>query len=195
MKHRPPTERTQALAAYRHLIDTYHATLDLMSARGREDLDRHVTDAVAYVEMLFALSPAPNRILDVGSGVGLPGIVIAAHLQDVAMELIERRTKRATFLRMAVAAVGAGEDVVVRCGDVRELEGPPVDVVIAQAVARFEAVVAWTRDRHAPRTVVLARKGASWREEVEAVASAGIEVELVATRPLSEGGTLVAIRV
>jgi len=193
VKHRSPSEVERALDAYRSLIDRYHDTLDLMSDRGREALNEHVRDAEAYVAVLDALEPPPSRLLDVGSGVGLPGIVIAAHLEDLPVELVERRARRGAFLRMAAAAVGG--DVQVRIGDVAQLAGPPVDVVTAQAVGSLWRVYDLTCRRHATDVVLLTRKGPAWREEYEELAAkTGLTPHVVAEVALPERGTLVAVQ-
>lgn len=197
VKRRPSPDVAAALARYRAQIERYHGTLDLMSPAGLADLDRHLDDARAYADLVADLDPAPARALDVGSGVGLPGVVLAATFEGLPIELVERRAKRATFLRLAVAAVGA--DATVVAGDVRRTSGPPVDLVTAQAVAPFADVHALVRHRLAPDAVLMARKGDAWREEVdslaEAVAADGAAVEVVAERPASARGTLVAVRV
>lgn len=223
MKHRPSAELEAALARYASLIRRYHATLDLMSDAGLAQLDAHLADARAYADAIATISPAPARLLDLGSGVGLPGVVIAAALPGLAVELVERRRKRATFLRMALAAVGRS-DAVLQAGDVRDTSGPPVDIVTAQAVARLAEVYALVRHRTSGTVVLLARKGVDARDEVEELAAA-VETgsasggtpsrfpaeaayagpptgagkpsatTVLAEVPLSRRGTLVAVRV
>jgi 16S rRNA (guanine527-N7)-methyltransferase len=200
VKRRPSAELDAALDRYVALVRRYHATLDLMSDAGLARLDRYVADALRYVDAVASLEPEPRRLLDVGSGVGLPGIVVAAALPDVAIELVERRRKRATFLRMAAAAVGR-VDVVVRDADVRATQGEPADVVTAQAVARLAEVYRLVRHRCADPVVLVARKGPEWSEEVEELAAQAAQAEaasitdVLLQEPLEGSGTLVAVRV
>jgi 16S rRNA (guanine527-N7)-methyltransferase len=194
VKRRPPAERAAALLRYRSLVGRYHPSLDLVSDRALARWDDHVAEAEAYVEALCRLSPAPSRVLDLGSGVGLPGVVIAAHLPDVAVELVERRRKRATFLRMAVAAVGARR-AKVRMGDAGVLDGPPVDVVTAQAVARLGEVYRVTSHRHAETVVLVARKGPEAQAEVEELeAEIGTGATVLAAEARPGRGTLLVVR-
>lgn len=194
MKRRPPTEVAADLERYRALLRRYHRTLDLMSDAGLERLDDHMDDAAGYVDALARLSPAPARIMDLGAGAGLPGIVVALAFDDVAVELVERRRRRATFLRMAAATVG-GAEVAVVSEDVRATEGAPVDVVLAQAVGTLEQVYEVTRHRHAACVVLMSRKGSEWRAEVESLEAAiGAAVEVVAEEAMTRRGTLVAVR-
>jgi 16S rRNA (guanine527-N7)-methyltransferase len=195
VKRRPPAERAAALQRYRELVERYHASLDLMSSRGLARWDEHLAEAEAYADVVASLSPAPRRLLDLGSGVGLPGVVLAATFPELAIELVERRRKRAAFLRMSVAAV-APSAAEVRAGDGTELDGPPVDVVTAQAVARLAAVVRITAHRHASEVVVIARKGSSWRAEVDELeAAVGAAPTVLAAEARPGRGTLVAVRV
>lgn len=194
MKQRPPAEADAALAPYRSLLERYRDTLDLMSGAGHERLEDHLADAAAYADAVAGLSPAPGRLLDVGSGAGLPALVVAARLPDLPIELVERRRKRVAFLSMAIAAID-GTSAELRRGDVRRLEGPDVDVVTAQAVGTLADVYALTRHRHAPRVTLLSRKGPGWRDEVAALeAETGVPADLVAEAPLARRGTLVAVR-
>lgn len=195
MKRRSPAELEAALGRYRDLVERYHGTLDLMSDVGLARFGDHLADAETYVEVVGGISPAPSRVLDLGSGVGLPGVVIAAAFPDLRVELVERRRRRATFLALAVAAVGA-KVADVHGTDVGNVNGAPVDVVVAQAVGRFVDVHRLTRHRHAESVVLMARKGPTWRDEVdELAAESGLATDVLAAKPLPHRGTLVAVRV
>lgn len=209
MKQLSPTERAAPLARYVELVRRYHSTLDLMSDDGLARIDEYVQEAVAYAELIASLEPAPGRLMDVGSGAGLPGVVVAATLPELEIELVERRRKRATFLRMALVAVGRGDARVIE-GDVRVSEGPEVDVVTAQAVGTFSEVYALVRHRCSAGVVLLARKGPDWQQEVarleaevaprSSVGPSGraempSATAVLADRPLGRRGTLVAVRV
>lgn len=195
MKRRSRAERAAALDRYRRLVERFHGTLDLMSDAGLARLDDHLADAEAYVEAVEALSPAPRRLLDLGSGAGLPGVVLAATFPSLAIELVERRRKRGAFLRMAVATV-APSGAAVHVGDVEASAGEPVDVVTAQAVGTLLDIYRHTGHRHAPVVVLVTRKGPAWRAEVDRL-GADLEAapEVLASRELRHRGTLVAIRV
>ena len=81
-------------------------------------------------------SSAANAIVvDLGSGGGLPGLVIAARRPDVQLTLVERRATRADLLRRAVAVLDLGGRVTVRTADARSLavSGPQFDTVTARS--------------------------------------------------------------
>ena len=79
-------------------------------------------DAVAHAaSFVAAIPPEAERLLDLGSGGGLPGLVIAVRRPDLALVLTERRERRADLLRLAVSRLGIGDRVGEMTGDVRTL--------------------------------------------------------------------------
>ncbi|MEY4605300.1 MAG: putative ribosomal small subunit methyltransferase [Actinomycetota bacterium] len=96
-----------------------------------------IDEAIAHAERFVALLPAdPLCMADLGSGGGLPGLVIAVRRPDVRMVLVERRLSRADQLRRAVGALSLGGRVEVHAGDVRTLateRSQQFDVVTARS--------------------------------------------------------------
>lgn len=189
-----------ALAEYSDLVRKYHAALDLVSPTALQHWEDLLGGGVAYAELAAKLSPAPRVVLDLGSGVGLPGVPLAVRMPEAEVWLVERRRRRTAFLNLVVGHLGL-DNVTVAGVDVQDLSGPRVDLVTAQAVAPLPDVYALTRHLHADRVWLMSRRGPDWRDEVDALAaatvgsldaggSAGIEVE---ERPLSGHGTLVAV--
>jgi 16S rRNA (guanine527-N7)-methyltransferase len=102
-------------------------------AIGPVDLDDAIHHAADFV---LALPDGPLSVIDLGSGGGLPGLVIAARRPDVALLLVERRAKRADLLRYAVRALGVADHVVVTETDAARLGSTltgPADVVTARS--------------------------------------------------------------
>ncbi len=93
------------------------ATIRARGAIGEASLSRAVAHAAGFAEQI----EADATVVDLGSGGGLPGLVIAVYRPDLHLTLVERRTARADLLRRAVAALQLGERVEVRAVDVREL--------------------------------------------------------------------------
>lgn len=187
----PPTE---ALLAYRGLVERYHRTLDLLSDEGLGAWDRHVADAVAYASVIGRRAPTARTVVDVGSGVGLPGVVVALSAPDLDIVLVERRRRRVAFLNLVRGSLGL-ERVRVFDGDVRDLRGVRADVVTAQAVAPFAEIYALTAHLHAPEVWLVSRKGDAWRDEVRRLEAAcdAAPAEVV-EEALEPRGSLVALR-
>jgi len=133
--------------------------------------DRHILNCVAIVELI---SPAAS-VVDVGSGAGLPGIVLAVARPDLSVILVEPLARRTAFLSEVVTALGLDRTTVVRaraeeCG-VPSRSGStvlaPADVVTARALAPLDRLAAWCLPLAAEGGRVLALKGETAGREIE----------------------------
>jgi 16S rRNA (guanine527-N7)-methyltransferase len=173
-----------------------------VSSRGWVNREGLLVDAEAYARVVAELvggGAANGTILDVGTGSGLPAAVVAARVPGPPAVWVERRRRRATFLRGVAATCGLASVTVLE-RDVRHLrrdEVPsPVTVVTAQAVAGWASLYRWTAQLHAAEVTMVARRGESWREEGTAFAETlAANVRIVHAEPLATGGTLLALRV
>ena len=195
MKHPAlPESARDSLDTYRRLLTRYRSTLDLMSAAGLEAWDDHLAGSIDVADALdapLATSGRPVRtVLDVGSGAGFPGIVIAIARPGVDVHLVERRRRRGSFLTLAVGSLELA-NAHVHVADVRDLERQSVspagvDAVTAQAVAPFDAVYAWSCHLHGAEIRMLSRKGETDEggvEALEARLSTVLDVRASPTRP------------
>ena len=159
-----------AIATYRQLLARYHRTLDLVSPQAFADLDRYLAEAEHYYAAVREWADATGVVLDLGSGAGLPGAVVAARLAPREVWWVERRRRRAAFLTQVAAHAGLA-GVRVLAADVRRLARPEpaVAAVTAQAVGTLVEVATWTRHLWANRVVLISRKGPDWPAEVEAL--------------------------
>jgi 16S rRNA (guanine527-N7)-methyltransferase len=127
--------------------------------------DRHVLNCAVVAELV----PVGARVVDVGSGAGLPGIPLALARPDLGIVLVEPLARRVDWLREVIGDLGVAVDVergraeenVVR----RRWEG--ADVVTARAVAPLARLAGWCLPLVRPGGLMLAMKGASAPEEVE----------------------------
>ncbi len=182
------------LPHYRELIQKYHQTLDLMSLQGLRQLDDKLADALVFAKTIEGLAKTNSPILDLGSGVGLPGIVIAASLPHRQVILAERRKKRCSFLRLVCSQLGL-TNVSIAEGDVRALELARVAIITAQAVASLAQIYCLTRHIHARTVYILSRKGDDIEAELEHL-SATIKQPCypLQTQVLSSHGRLVLLQ-
>jgi 16S rRNA (guanine527-N7)-methyltransferase len=103
------------LGVYLGLLQSWNERLNLVGEHDVASLvDRHVVDSLAATAVLGGL-PAGSRMVDLGSGAGLPGVPLAIALRPGEMVLVEPRRKRASFLRAVQRALPhAGLRVVER---------------------------------------------------------------------------------
>jgi 16S rRNA (guanine527-N7)-methyltransferase len=115
---------------------------------------------------------ADALVVDVGSGAGLPGIVLAVARPDVSVILVEPLARRSAFLTEAVASLGLDRITVVRARAEEVERGrprlDPADVVTARALAPLDRLAAWCLPLASHGGRVLALKGQSAVEEVAA---------------------------
>jgi len=158
-----PSERLERFA---ELVQASPHNLVSRSARN-ELLSRHVPESVALAGLLPS---STGRLLDIGSGGGFPGIVIAIVRPDLEVHLLEATTKKVAFLREAAAELGL--TVEVHAGRAEDLARGPLassfDLVTARAVAPLDRLVPLAVPFLRPGGVLFAVKGERWAEELEA---------------------------
>ena len=187
-------------------FDTVRSFVDLLAIEGEtrgligpRELDRlwerHVLNSAAVVPFLGA-----GRIVDVGSGAGLPGLVIAAMLPEREVVLVEPMERRVAWLEEAAEVVGLGNVVVLR-GRAEEVRDRVVaDVLTARAVASIDKLVKWCLPLLGPGGEMALLKGRSAVEEIERAKYALRKARLVAeavsapTLPGLEPTTVVRLR-
>jgi 16S rRNA (guanine527-N7)-methyltransferase len=139
----PVSRGTEArLDAYVHLLLRWQAKTNLVAASTLPKLwTRHVADSL----QLLALAPDAKVWVDLGSGGGFPGIVLACAMAEapgVAVHLVERNAKKAAFLREALRITGA--PAIIHLADIEDCVdsfGGRVDCVTARAVAPLHQLV------------------------------------------------------
>ena len=103
--------------------DRLLAALAVIQSRGAIG-ERSLTEAIAHADQFVHVLPAhAGSLVDLGSGGGLPGLVIAVRRPDLTITLVERRATRADLLRRAVVSLDIDYRVSVFAGDVRDLAG------------------------------------------------------------------------
>lgn len=121
----------------RFLVDEAPVAGGIGPAEGDRVFDRHVGDALAF---LTGMPEPPATMVDVGSGVGLPGIPLAVALPGTAVTFVERSAGRAHLLRRVVRILGLANVTIVE-SDIRRVGGS-FDVVVFRASLPLEPATA-----------------------------------------------------
>ena len=125
--------------------------------------ERHLLNSAAVAELVPA---GACSLVDLGSGAGLPGIVLALLLPDREVVLLEPMLRRAAFLEECVAELGLGNARVVKARAEQMAGKLAADVVTARAVAPLDRLAALAVGLLKPGGIVLAVKGAKAAAEV-----------------------------
>lgn len=142
---------------------------NLVSARAVDEIrTRHIPECVALAHMLPV---GPTRLLDVGSGGGFPGLVIAAVRPDLHVTLLDSTRKKTEFLAETAEEMGVAADVLNgRAEEVVKDLGGTFPLVTARAVAPLERLIGWTVPFLQSDGLLYAVKGDRWPEELDAAA-------------------------
>lgn len=173
------------LAAYAELLATEGTLRGLIGPREVPRLwERHLLNC-AVVERII---PEESTVADIGTGAGLPGIVLALVRPDLQVSLVEPLLRRTTFLREAVERLELVNAEVVRAR-AEELAPASYDVVTSRAVAPLEKLAAWCLPLCAEGGLMLAMKGSSAEDELTAAERrlGGLGAEAWHIHQLAEG--------
>jgi 16S rRNA (guanine527-N7)-methyltransferase len=159
--------------------------------------ERHVLNSAAVAEAV----PPGARVVDVGSGAGLPGIPLGLLRPDLTLTLVEPMARRVEFLEEAVAELGAPWRVVRGRAEEKSVAAAvgDVDLVTARAVAALPRLVGWCLGLMRPGTRLVALVGARaiedlsrLRPELESAGMRDIEARAVGAA-LGEAATTVVV--
>ncbi len=154
------------LLDYVRLLDKWNKTYNLTAIRGEEAImTRHVVDALSVVSVVAKYSPA--TLADIGTGGGIPGVILAIVFPDLHVYLVESIGKKCRFLRYATANLGLSGRVQVIQQRVERWQLPmPLSIIICRAftsLANFTAITRHLGDEH---TLWLAMKADDTDEEM-----------------------------
>lgn len=184
------------LLGYLDLLQRWNTTYNLTAVRDPHDMLRlHLADCLAVVapmarQLGSALddpggsAPRSLRVLDVGSGGGLPGVVLAVMFPHWQVVCVDTVGKKAAFIRQVAVELGL-RNLGAEHARVEALKGGAFDVITSRAFASLVDFTRLSRASLAPRGVWMAMKGKTPADELSAL-SDGVEVFHV--EPLSVPG-------
>lgn len=165
-----PAQRA-GLIAYVDLLARWNATYNLTAVRDREAVwSQHIADCLAVLPALdrqLADSPA-TRVLDVGSGGGLPGVLLALLRPRLDITCVDTVGKKAAFIRQVAGAL-ALPNLHATHSRVEALRAPAFGLVTSRAFASLADFVRLTRGLLAPGGAWMAMKGRHPTDEIAAL--------------------------
>lgn len=162
------------LTRYAALLLHWNRQINLVGARDPDALwQRHLLDCLMLETV--PRSPSLRRWLDVGSGAGLPGLVLAIMHPEYQVTVVDSVARKATFLREAARQLGLANTDCIR-EDVRRLAArpgfAPFDALVARAFGPLAALLELGLTLLRPGGEVWAMKGRRWSDEAGALPAA-----------------------
>ncbi|WP_207100815.1 16S rRNA (guanine(527)-N(7))-methyltransferase RsmG [Paracoccus shandongensis] len=159
-------ETSERLQIYSDLLVRWNSRINLVAPSSLNDLQtRHIKDCLQVADLAKGIQ---GQWIDLGSGGGLPGIVLAIAKADtdLSFTLIESDQRKATFLRTVIREVGLTKATVVS----HRIESlPPLNAAYAsaRALAPLRQLMAYLDLHLAPTGQAFLMKGRQWQAEVE----------------------------
>ena len=156
------------LLQFLRILEKWNQTYNLTAVRDPEQMvPRHLLDSLAVLPYLQGA-----RVLDVGTGAGLPGIPLALARPDLAFTLLDSNAKKTRFVSQAAHELGLKNVTVVQERAEKFHPEQKFDTLIARALASIPDMLASGRHLVAPQGCFLFMKGVIPQEELAAVAGA-----------------------
>lgn len=154
-------EQQQALMAYLQLLIKWNKAYNLTAVRDpAEMVSRHLVDSLSILPYIKG-----PRVIDVGSGPGLPGIPVAICRPDLAISTLDSNGKKTRFQNQVKVELGLNNLTVIN-GRAEECHAPPFDQVVSRAFASISDMLFWTAQLCAEDGEFLAMKGLYPQDEL-----------------------------
>jgi 16S rRNA (guanine527-N7)-methyltransferase len=174
------------LLAYLGLIQKWNKVYNLTAVRDPQAmLTQHLVDSLSLLPALHRHAAGRAlRLMDVGSGGGLPGVVVAICEPSIDVSCVDAVAKKASFIKQVAAELGLknqhGEHARVE-----ELRAAPFDLITSRAFASLLDFTTLTRQHLKPGAIWLAMKGQHPAEELAALPA---ELDVFHVEPLQVPG-------
>jgi 16S rRNA (guanine527-N7)-methyltransferase len=156
-------ETFDKLAAFAELVRKWNPKINLVSKNSLDDLwQRHILDSV----QVFELAEGEGHWVDLGSGGGFPGIVVAIlnqEAQTFQVTMVESDQRKCAFLRTAIRELGL--TALVKTERIEQLDGLGADILSARALADLTQLLDFTELHLNSDGTALFPKGQNWRSE------------------------------
>ena len=167
-------QQVDQLLAYQAMIQKWNKVYNLTAVRDPQDmLVQHLVDSLSLIPALRRHAQTlgnPVRLMDVGSGGGLPGVVVAICQPEMDVSCVDAVAKKASFIKQVAAELGL-RNLHGLHSRVEALDMPPVDIITSRAFASLLDFTTLTRQHLKPGAIWLAMKGQHPTGEIAALPS------------------------
>ena len=161
-----PRETIAPLQEFTEKLRTWNKRINLISESTETDLwQRHIVDSAQLLKVL----PKNGKILDLGSGGGLPALVIGIIAKysgiPIHIDMIEKDARKCAFLKHIVLHFGLSANVLNQ--SIHQVEATPYDAVTSRALADLNALIAFAEPRIKEGGYCVFPKGKNSKQEIE----------------------------
>ncbi len=165
-----PPDQLEALMTYLGLLVKWNKAFNLTAVRDPEEMvSRHLIDSLSVLK--YVEGP---RVIDVGSGPGLPGIPLAICRRDLQITTLDSNGKKTRFQNQVKVELGLNNLTVIN-GRAEACTEEPFNQVISRAFASIQDMIQWTAQLCREDGVFLAMKGLYPQDELQALPSGFVE--------------------
>jgi 16S rRNA (guanine527-N7)-methyltransferase len=162
-----PGVSRETLARLETMVETLLRWQKAINLVGRATLDevwtRHILDSAQLLPLIPA---AAKDLVDLGSGAGFPGLVLAALRPELDVTLIESDARKSAYLGEAARKMGLPKQPKIVVSRIETAPPAGADVVAARALAPLDQLLAWADRHRANPAICLFHKGRDWRAEL-----------------------------
>ncbi len=147
---------------YKEHLFKWNKIHNLTGAKDEASIDEFILDALLPITFL----PSVTSIMDIGSGAGFPGMILAFALPNTKITLVEPLNKRASFLQFIKASLNLTNVEVKKC-KVQELQHQTFDIITSRAVTNTQMLLKLSKPFRGLSTILLFFKGENVYNEID----------------------------
>lgn len=147
---------------YKTLLEKWNKIHNLTGAKTLQQIDAFIVDAIIPVTFL----PSVKKAMDIGTGAGFPGMILAIAMPQTHFTLVEPLSKRASFLQFVKADLGL-ENVDVKALRAEQLKSEPYDLITSRAVTDTEMLLKLSKPFCREGSLLLFYKGEKVYDEID----------------------------
>ena len=158
-----PTDFYEKCEIFTDLILKYNKIHNITGAKNAKQIEKNIEDSIYPIKFLSAKI---KNAIDVGSGAGFPGLILAMALPNIKFSLFEPIKKKSSFLHLAKSTLNL-KNVDIISQRVEKVEAFPVDLICSRAVSKSCQLIDICKNFISKNTTLLFYKGSSVDEELE----------------------------